>query len=632
MNSPIPRSNTTAQPFREDIANLKTHEQGRTTPLPQYEKTNTVPFTLTLQEEKNNPGRFQLVVNIDQKPNVEPSANASAPPMPAKKLYADLKGIPSLGFDVSSLYQTQKSSPPSSPDREPQGWSDLDAIPPEFLQKVVPDWKITFSRHDSTASTQSRKLADIKARIKKSGKGFVVRLLKGSTGPAGTDEVAEVHLGQQTVEEASAPQELDAGSSLRAELDATEAAIPPGVFEIGSSSEPGVQRVAPTPFAARIPSIPTWLNHNSPDFGPRNSISEEGFSDAETLTQDIRPFGRRMEDDQTDLEPFSTTSSIIPTRSASVSSIVKTPTRGLTVVGPIKRVEKANRVRGMTGKGRTARLELNRSDAHKSFKRRSPRSSTSGMAFASAAQHVNINPSHSLRQRPSLHNRSQSEIPVNTTPHDHDTWHHPVRDKGTSREKVHRRLSAEELLQPPKQKGRLRLKTDVSRPKSANNSPVTRRKRPSRGHQSSSSSSSVHFQEDEQHIPSPTWLEEADPSEGLREALERAFGTMEGDVDPVDSRSSSRPVPRIEEPVHEEEVGNIPMPFGMEIRSAPVNTGNPLFTFWGLALSALAERAFETMHALRHRYGSEPPVPTGHVRVRWTCVCIILASLSCPTF
>jgi hypothetical protein len=576
-----------------------------------------VPFTLTLQEEKNNPGRFQLVVNIDQK-STEISSNGSLPQAPAKKLYADLNGIPSLGFDVSSLYHTQKSSPPTSPEHEPQGWSDLDAIPPEFLQTVVPDWKIRFSRNDSTASTQSRKLADIKARIKKSGKGFVVRLLKGSNGPADTDEVAEVHLGQQTADEVQLPQELDADSSPPAELDAT-----PEVFEIGSSSEQGVPRVAPTPFAARIPSIPTWLNHSSPDFGPRNSISEEGFSDAETLTQDIRPFGHRIDDGQTDLDLSSTISSRMPTRSTSVSSIVKTPTRGLTVVGPVKRVEKANRLRGLNAKGNTTRLELNRSDAHKSFKRRSPRSSASGMAFSSAAQHVNISSLQSLRQRPSLNNRSHSERPADIAPHDHDTWHHPIRDKGKSREKVPRRLSAEELLRPTKQKGFLKLKTDVSRPKSANNSPVNRRKRPVRAHKSSSSSSSVHFSEDKQHIPSPTWSEEADPSEQLREALERAFGTTEDDVDHVQKSPTSRSVPRIEEPVHEDDIGNIPMPFGMEIRSAPVNTRHPILTFWGLAISALAERAFEGLHALRDRYGSEPPVPAGHVRVRWICVCLL---------
>jgi hypothetical protein len=577
-----------------------------------------VPFTLTLQEEKNNPGQFQLVVNIDQKSTEIPS-DGSPPRAPAKKLYADLSGIPSLGFDVSSLYHTQKSSPPTSPEHEPQGWSDLDAIPPEFLQKVVPDWKIRFSRNDSTASIQSRKLADIKARIKKSGKGFVVRLLKGSNGPTDTDEVAEVHLGQQTTEEAQVPQELDAGSSPRAELDAT----PSEVFEIGTSSEPGIRSVAPTPFAARIPSIPTWLKHSSPDFGPRNSILEEGFSDAETLTQEIRPFEHRIEDGQTDLEPFSAISSRMPTRSTSISSIVKTPTRGLTVVGPIKRVEKANRVRGMNGKGKTARLELNRSDAHKSFKRRSPRSSTSGIAFSSAAQHVSISPSQSLRQRPTLHDRSHSERPADIAPYDHDTWHHPVRDKGKSREKIHRRLSAEELLQPTKQKGFLKLKTDVSRPKSANTSPVTRRKRHARAHQHSSSSSSVHFAEDRQHIPSPTRSEEASPSEELREALERAFGTTEDDVDHVHKSSASRSVPRIEEPVDEDDIGNIPMPFGMEIRSAPVNTRNPILTFWGLAISALAERAFDGLHALRDRYGSEPPIPAGHVRVRWTCVCLL---------
>lgn len=451
-----------------------------------------------------------------------------------------------------------------------------------------------------------------------------MRLLKGSNNPADTDEVAEVHLGRQAAEDTPAPQELDSGSYPRAELDATEvapitAAEQPDVFEIGTSSEPGVLRVAPTPFAARTPSIPNWLNQTSTDLRSRNSISEEGFSDAETLTQEIRPFGQRMEDDQTDLEPLSTVSSRIPTRAASVSSIVKTPTRGLTVVGPIKRVEKANRARAIVSKGKSARLDLNRSDAHKSFKRRSPRSS--GFSMGGVAQQVDISSSHSLQQRPSLSSRSRSERPEEIVPQDYETWHHPVRDKRPTRERVHRRLSAEELAQPTKQKSRLRVQTDVPRPKSANTSPATRRKRPVRAYQPSlsSSPSSVHFAEENQHIPSPAWSE-VDPSEELREALERAFGTTEDDVDHVHNNSASRSVPKIEEPVDEDSIGDIPLPFGLEIRSAPFNTRSPMLTFWGLAISALSETLFEGLHALRDRYGSELPVAPNHVRVRWTCV------------
>jgi hypothetical protein len=84
-------------------------------PLPQFEKTQSVPFTLTLQEEKENPGEFQLVVNIDPK-NQKASDGSPPKPTASKKLIANPKEVPSLGFDVSQLYQT-----PFKPQRRQAG-------------------------------------------------------------------------------------------------------------------------------------------------------------------------------------------------------------------------------------------------------------------------------------------------------------------------------------------------------------------------------------------------------------------------------------------------------------------------------------------------------------------------------
>ena len=584
-----------------------------------------MPFTLTLQEERNNPGQFQLVVNIDPKATTGASDGSPIPRAPTKQLYANLKGVPSLGYDVSPLYRAQKSSPPTSPQYEKQGWSDLD-VPPEFLQKVVPDWKVTFSRNDSVSSNQSRKLADIKARIKKSGKGFVVRLLKGSSNSPESDEVAEVHLGQQAAEHTQGPQELDPGCR-PVELDAADApaaanSVPPNVFEIGTSSEPGVQRAIPAHIEHRIPSIPHWLNQTSPDLRPRNSISEEGFSDAETLTQEIRPFGLQLEDEQTEPELYSTVSSRLPTRTTSVSSIVKTPTRGLSVVGPVRRVGKANRARATSARGHSAQMALNRSDAHKSFKRRSPRNSNSEPAMTDAIQQSAASSAYHSRQRSSMSSKSQSERVDAIISRDNDAWQHPARDKRIIREKAHRRLSAEELLQPIKQKGLLRVQTDVARPKSASVSPVTRRKRPGRARHpssSSSSSSSAQFAEEGQYASSPVWSE-VDPSEELREALEKAFGTVEDGIKQIHKSSPSRSVPNLKIPDDEGDIGNIPLPLGLEIRSTPVNTQNLMLTFWGLAISSLSEKLLEGLTWFRNQYGREPPIPVNHVRVRWTCV------------
>lgn len=339
------------------------------TPLPQYERTQSDPFTLTLQEEKDKPGQFQLVVNVDPQQQRDNGGNLLKA-SPSKKLIANLQEAPSLGYDLSRLYQTQKSSPPSTPHPDRQGWSDLDAIPPEFLDKVVPDWKVTFARSDSTASAQSHKLADIKARIKKSGKGFVVRLLKGSS--VETDEVREVQLGRDPVEQLPTLSELDSTAPL-VELSTER------VFEIGSSGEPGVVNRPVIPQASS--AIPQWLSETYRDPVTTSSVLEDNFSEAETLLPDVTSVMDRMEH-HTNHGLISPLESVLPTRA---SSIVKTPTRGLSVVGPVRRIEKVNRVRA---KGKGTRTDLSRTGARKSLVGRSPQGSISEAAVAERLRNV----------------------------------------------------------------------------------------------------------------------------------------------------------------------------------------------------------------------------------------------------
>lgn len=580
--------------------NPSSRQSSRQPTLPaQFAKTSTVPFNLTLQEDKSNPGHFQLVVNLD----VDPTSLAGSPPQftASKKLYANPQTPFGLGQDGIPLYQTQKSSPPTSPQYEQQGWSDLDAIHPHFLQKVVPDWEVGFQRKDSTASTQSRKLSEIKARIKKSGKGFVVRLWKGSNQDA--NEVAEVHLGAQNEEHSSVP-ELD--SLPQAELGNTE--IPqshsnqqrdtifedPNLFEIGTSGEQGLPN--PRSQTPRPPSaVPEWLRATAQETNNRNSIFEDSFSDAETLTHDVLPFG-------IDAEPSNAIA-----RTASISSIVKTPTRGLSVVGPVKRINKGDRIKH--SRSRLIRNDLNRSDARKSFKRRSPRASASNIQ----ADNVGFPTiqSQSQSQNPGKNEQSDSADSAS----DDSTWPRPVRERPSSRDQVVHRPSADELLHPPKQKTRLSLQTNVPTSKSANPSPVARRRRPRA--QKHSSTSSANLPDAPQPDASPVWSE-VDASDELREALEIAFGTTQNDVESTQS-PVHQSIPRIEEPV-DEGIGGISMPSNIELRPAPTRTGNLTASFVGLAISALAEKALEALHALRLQYGSEPPVPANHVRVRWTCV------------
>ncbi|CAO2649810.1 Nn.00g011020.m01.CDS01 [Neocucurbitaria sp. VM-36] len=615
--SPVPLRFDQSQQLGHDVHST---EPGRDTPLPQYEKTQSVPFTLNLQEDARNPGQFQLVVNISPKHQAHTGIplNLATP----KDLPAAPRDASKLTVNVPKLYQTQKSSPPTTPVQDKQGWSDLDAVPPEFLQKVVPDWNVTFSRSDSTASTQSKRLADIKARIKKKGKGYVVRLLKGST--ADPNEIAEVDLGQQHTALETSSHELDS-SDVPAELDSTQTIVPsigdsitgrPDVFEIGTSNEPGVQRGQSSRLSFNLPISASSPRRTAGDVMSINSIAEESLSDAETLIPDVRSIGGRIDEDQTDTEFHSRASSVLPTRSASVSSIVKTPTRGLSLVGPVRRVEKAGRART---KNKTTHLELKRSDAHKSIKRRSPRGSTSN--FATSVSFVEPRTDMStLRERVRPISRHSSEQGL--APLEYNTWQHPMKEVKSTKPRHSRRLSADDLQTSSGPKTKLRLQTNIPRPKSTNTSPVVRRKKSPRIHQPAASSpSSVNSTDSSEQLElAPQWSE-VDPSAELREALRNVFRPATDSDDEVESPFEERSIPQIVEPVDESQIGEIPFPSDIEIRSAPVGVGSPTLKFWSLAIGALSEKLHEGFKLLKDAYGAEPPVPPGHVRVRWTCSC-----------
>ncbi|KAL5381239.1 hypothetical protein DPSP01_007232 [Paraphaeosphaeria sporulosa] len=616
--SPVPR------PMHKDLANLPSHDDGRGTPLPQYEKTQQVPFTLTLQEDKGKPGQFQLVVSVDPQSQKDRGGNPLKTSS-SKKLVANLQEAPSLGYDVSKLYQTQKSSPPSTPQAEHQGWSDLDALPPEFLDKVAPDWKVTFSRSDSSASTQSRKLADIKARIKKSGKGFVVRLLKGTS--ADTNEVREVQLGRDPVEQLPTLSELD--STVPPVELATHstpsivADVPGGVFEIGSSGEPGVERATPPVTARAVSSIPQWLSQTSNEPGTAFSVLEDNLSDAETLLPDVRSVIDRMED-HTDVEPVSNYSSVLPTRSSSVLSIVKTPTRGLSVVGPVRRVEKVNRVRA---KGKAARIDLSRTGARKSFIGRSPQGSISE-AFVSERLR-NAAAAYPPAQEPGSDPSSLDEGSDDSSKKRRNAYKRRAqadRQEPANR-KVRRENSAPNATSEAPSRTRLRLDTSLAPSRSAETSPATVRRSSPRTKKSPTMAKSrdqavpSHAPETDNAEGSPEWSE-VDPAddEDIREALEMAFGKIADDLEssPVQSKRS---IPSINEPADDGESGMYTLPPNLEIRSAPAAPGNRFSMFLGLAIGAVLDKVIDGVHHLRDSYGSESAVPAGHVRVRWTCSC-----------
>ncbi|KNG46731.1 transcription factor c2h2 [Stemphylium lycopersici] len=595
---------------------LKTVDPGRETPLPQYEKIQSLPFTFNLQEDARNPGQFQLVLDIGSKQQGSDGVHLNSTTEPTND------GLGATGD--SSESKPGPPSLPTTPLSDKQGWSDLSHVPPEFLKKVVPDWTLSFSRSDSTVSTQSKRLADIKARFKKKGKGYVVRLLKAST--TDSDEIAEVDLGSQ----ASKPQlndthELDS-ATLPAELysppstvtcNMTGLANRPDVFEIGTSNEEGIEPVRhavdTTPDLNHVSHMRT-LAWNSLS---RNSVAEDGMSDAETLIPDVRSMIGHLDEEQTDLESFSQITSMAPSRSASTSSIVQTPKRGLSLVGPVrKRVEKRTRIRV---NNRTTDLELKRSDAHKSVKHRV---GPSRIATESILTDTSIKPMNLRHASSSITRRSNDYSPI---PEEHGTWQHPVRYTTSAKPRSLRHLSADDIQLPSESRYGLRLKTtNLPQAKSADVSPVNHRKRSPRTRKPKTSLPSSADANNAGMRSSPKWQEVSHlelNSEALRRALNDVVPHLDDFKAGASESNNNHSVPRIVEPTDIDHVGEIPLPSEVEIRSAPAGVRNPTLIYWGLAFNALSDKVYDGFKLLRDAIGTEQPVPEGHVRVRWTCTC-----------
>ncbi|KAF2848479.1 hypothetical protein T440DRAFT_480815 [Plenodomus tracheiphilus IPT5] len=612
--SPMPMRFNIPQSHRKDFPSTDT---GRDTPLPQYEKSQSasVPFTLNLQEDASNPGQFQLVINVGAKDasNAEPTTvNANA------VLAKPSVNPPSTG---SFRYETRKRSPPTSLLGDKNGWADLDNVTPGFLHKVVPEWGSKFARSDSSASTQSRKFADIKARIKKTGKGYVVRLLKGSA--ADPAQIAEVDLGGfNDAAEDHGPQELDS-SSIRAELDSTQACQPPtidtilgrpNVFEIGTSNESGIRRPQTTIAPIAPSSVITSNMLNSRHGSIRSSITEEGLSDAETLVPEAYSTSSLRISEQ----PISQSPRYRPTiisRSDSTSSIVKTPTRGLSVVGPVRRVVKNYRVRES---GKFSNLDRPRSDVQSITETREIPDSVSVDSSSHSFEMAPLDVS-GLRER--LRSVSLDTHEVDVAAKENGTWHHPERVSQAAKPRHARRSSGHSLQTLPAVKKKLRLQTNVAKPSSRKSSPMERRKRSPRTHSPVSTSSSLSDEDDANQSHAPLLIPKADTSRQLREAVARALGQEASQSAASSSVTYSQALPVIIEPTNEEAIGEISLPSDLELRSVPADNRNMTLRLLNLAISALSDKAYEGFKILRDRYGAEPPVPPGHVRVRWECSC-----------
>jgi hypothetical protein len=587
-----------------------------TAPQTAAQEGKPIPFSLSLQEDSSRPGQYQLIVNpypAKDSEEAEKRQSTGKSKLYNKHYYALPQSLPSVGYDVSPIYRSNQPPSPISPANETQGWSDISNLPSDFVRNVAPDWQESTRKGPELVRKESLRLSDIKARIKKSSKGFIVRLKKGSTSESGLGDVKDIHLYEEKPQTAPPIAELD-GPSAPVELDST-----PIIHEIGSSrplnqalnrhasqSPQDASYVGLSPFKADISPWEMPLDAATVTrSNPRNSTRDpEGwFSDAETIVPPSLD-GTWEDDGASSVAPRSEYESRTISRRSSVSSIVTTPTayRKSAVQWPADESDRGGDVLNIQRSNVVgATLPKNTLASHDVVPSQIPSPTVSYPKTDVPEEQESLRVSQFLKAKP-------SKRLVDTSAHRRSKSFHGM-DKVDDRKRrvVTRTVSAGAAYPSLRGKRKLKLQTrnlpvpsnDESDTdtqarrdgiRTSNHPPKASRKRSS-PRRDAYQASALHTPETSRiRIPSLRQSTSGNSKEQKSEATSQAVGS-----------------------------GRLPLPDTYEIRSHATRSSSRISTFVAVAATGLLSSLVQSLTWLRDQV-QESPVPAGHVRVRWTCV------------
>lgn len=653
----LPKSDTTTTP---------TIPSTRVAPRSDIEPRG-IPFSISLQEDRSKPGQFQLVLNpnpeIDtarQYGSQQHEETTTAPSNADGQSCAGTpKLLPTLGYNVSQLYTSKAKTPPSprSPGDEDHNWSEINTVPPDFLHNVVPDWTPApdahnhLRKHESNQNSNivtrgsSARLHDIKARFKKSGKGFIVRLRKSSVVDPADVDVKDVHLLEEKLDhrrpDSTYAIELP-GEPVTAELDSTPIERP--VFEIGSCGQDGsaADRLIPTQLVDGL-HTPTGPSTRPLSFG----LEEQWLSDAETLTHERPNIDTTFDehDDDTSIDPASTTQSSNGSRRSSISSITTTPTNlhampfaALASEHEIRRIQTAqnpNQVEIQDQSAATHQILLERpakdvpavwEEVHLASNIAKRDSFTPFLKTPNRAGIRKTNRRGGMRQTggSSIHLRSMHLLEDGYETGETLSHGDSIRINNFGNGAA-RRPRGHGIGQRSKSFSGMKTGTDAEEHREDTSyGSSTAMSLPDYPTKRNLKLRTKDLQaQSEPILPQTTSAHETNHHRNFGSLSPNRPSNSAAAVSPS-RRSPSVSFQEPETATNDEEadfaVGAIPLPSNYETRQPSSPNVGPLSTFIRLSFKSVLSQLSESMLWMRDQCTEELPVPPGHVRVRWTCV------------
>ncbi|KAF4542542.1 Transcription factor c2h2 [Lasiodiplodia theobromae] len=647
-----------------------------------WQRRSASPSTFTLCQGRNN--RLSLLSSSSIRSSDARSLTRSPPPS-----YDGLTGLPNFasvgadsaqqggGDDVSATLDAHL--PLSVSDK---GWSEVESVSKQFLAENLPGWIASMQQAEtggagqklSNATGQQQKpfTQMIKAGVRKGRKGLVLRLLRRTLD---ANEIVDLRLDNGAIHEKSirrtyaaptlepAPeQQQTAGGDdddglggppseplPPVELEARppaavvhqvpglhEAPAEPAVFELPTSSATPVPRPAVGVPPQRPPARDRAADQAAvADQAERDDGDEDVFLATSPTESLLRTLSFGPEEASAWSEPVMDTSD---SDYSPPSSIVPTPTKGLSVRHATHRLVKRSRSGGTFASGasegsRTLPLDmesLNRRLMQSSVKSENEQQSRMGSDNARKSLEPqetadSSGPVH--HEQKQLVRRSANEHELQGTPRPHSDQikadsiaigndvatgvDRPTistaRREADSMAATSRSAprwegaSTQHDLQIPEASGKLVISTNCGPGSDGTTNNVPMASGPIAVH------TPMQVRQDDVRSQMSPHFESNGPMHELRDASQ---GSFDGSV--------TLPTLNLSEP--DSPGGSLWLPSNIEIRPLPEKR-SPVHSFLSHATKATLAQLGRVAAGLYDAYGPEKPVPKDHVRVRWTCTC-----------
>lgn len=647
-----------------------------------WQRRSASPSTFTLCQGRNN--RLSLLSSSSTRSSDARSLTRSPPPS-----YDGLTGLPNFTSSVGADSAHQQGGGDDDDDVSAtldahlplsvsdKGWSEVESVSKQFLAENLPGWIAPMQQAEaggvgqkiSNAGQQKPLTQIIKAGVRKGRKGLVLRLLRRTLD---ANEIVDLRLDNGAVHEKNlkrtyapkpepVPEQTVGGGDDGLEEPSPEPALPvelearppaaivhqvPGIHE--APAEPLVFEL-PTSSATPVPRPAVGVPQRPParDQAADQAEQDDGDEDVFLATSPTESLLRTLsfgpEEASAWSEPVMDTSD---SDYSPPSSIVPTPTKGLSVRHATHRLVKRPRSGGTFASGASEgsrTLPLDMESLNRRLMQSSAESSEEGVSGNEQQPRMdsdNVASKESPERQETVHHeqkqlvrRSAKEHEVQGTPSPHSdqttadgpsngksiaigndvatSVDHPrietARREADSMAATSRSAprwegaSAQHDLQIPEASGKLVISTNFGpgSDRTTNNAPIVQ------------GPVTVHTpmqvrQDDVRSQMSPHFESNGRVMHELRDVSQ---GSFDGSVT----------LPTLNLPEPDSPGGSLWLPSNIEIRPLPEKR-SPVHSFLSHATKATLAQLGRVAAGLYDAYGPEKSVPKDHVRVRWTCV------------